>query len=186
MSVYFPCLTWTTACFTKEKWSGVKRLNGIQSCKNVFFPCFILHFQQQLDAFPKLHPTAPPEGRVWDCGFESPLCVSMPDRQVLSVPVRQDFLIADVLASACKVYPHLVILQKCSKHLNQPCSESALLWIRLHEGWLGRIKLSLSYPDLCFNYTKAFNNELLVLFIHVALIFPGLLTYRLRMSLQIL
>ncbi|XP_053469750.1 rho guanine nucleotide exchange factor TIAM2 [Ictalurus furcatus] len=59
--------------------------------------------EQRLDAFPKLHPTAPPEGRVWDCGFESLLCVSMPDRQVLSVPVRQDFLVADVLASACKL-----------------------------------------------------------------------------------
>ncbi|MCI4389625.1 hypothetical protein PGIGA_G00100290 [Pangasianodon gigas] len=57
----------------------------------------------RLDAFPKLHPTAPPEGRVWDCGVESLLCVSMPDRQVLSVPVRQDFLVADVLASACKL-----------------------------------------------------------------------------------
>ncbi|KAF5900291.1 T-lymphoma invasion and metastasis-inducing protein 2-like isoform X1, partial [Clarias magur] len=56
-----------------------------------------------LDALPKLHPTAPPEGRVWDCGFQSLLCVSMPDSQVLSVPVRQDCLVADVLAAACKL-----------------------------------------------------------------------------------
>ncbi|XP_047657734.1 rho guanine nucleotide exchange factor TIAM2 isoform X2 [Tachysurus fulvidraco] len=58
---------------------------------------------EQMDTFPKLQPTAPSEGRVWDCGVESLLCVFMPDRQVLSVPVRQDFIIADVLASACKL-----------------------------------------------------------------------------------
>ncbi|XP_060722248.1 rho guanine nucleotide exchange factor TIAM2 isoform X3 [Tachysurus vachellii] len=59
--------------------------------------------EQQMDTFPKLQPTAPSEGRMWDCGVESLLCVFMPDRQVLSVPVRQDFIIADVLASACKL-----------------------------------------------------------------------------------
>ncbi|XP_060722247.1 rho guanine nucleotide exchange factor TIAM2 isoform X2 [Tachysurus vachellii] len=58
---------------------------------------------EQMDTFPKLQPTAPSEGRMWDCGVESLLCVFMPDRQVLSVPVRQDFIIADVLASACKL-----------------------------------------------------------------------------------
>ncbi|KAK2864245.1 hypothetical protein Q7C36_003399 [Tachysurus vachellii] len=58
---------------------------------------------EQMDTFPKLQPTAPSEGRMWDCGVESLLCVFMPDRQVLCVPVRQDFIIADVLASACKL-----------------------------------------------------------------------------------
>ncbi|KAI5608065.1 T-lymphoma invasion and metastasis-inducing protein 2-like [Silurus asotus] len=59
--------------------------------------------EQKLDAFPKPHPTAPPEGRVWDCSVKSLLCVSMPDRQILTVPVKQDFLIADVLSTACKL-----------------------------------------------------------------------------------
>lgn len=90
--------------------------------KNCLCPCFV--FQQRLDALPKLHPAAPPEGSVWDCGFESLLCVSMPDRQVLSVPVRQDFLLADVLASACTVDHHLITVQK---HLNEPGSESVLI-----------------------------------------------------------
>lgn len=80
-------------------------------------------FQQRLDAFAKLHPTAPPEGRMWDCGFESLLCVSMPDRQVLSVPVRQDFLVADVLASACRVPRHLINSQRCFEHPTQPRSD---------------------------------------------------------------
>ncbi|TSP57642.1 T-lymphoma invasion and metastasis-inducing protein 2 [Bagarius yarrelli] len=59
--------------------------------------------QQRLDVFPKLHPLVPPEGKVWNCSIESLLCVCMPDRQLLSVPVRHDFLVADVLVSACKL-----------------------------------------------------------------------------------
>lgn len=112
--------------FYKGKLSGVK----IWTASHLVF-----HFQQRLDAFPKLHPTAPPEGRVWDCGFESLLCLSMPDRQVLSVPVRQNFLVADALTSACKVYRHLIHFQ----HLNM----NQAAWRMAGEN---KISLKLSVP----------------------------------------
>uniref|UniRef100_A0A8C1Q6B7 TIAM Rac1 associated GEF 2b n=1 Tax=Cyprinus carpio TaxID=7962 RepID=A0A8C1Q6B7_CYPCA len=55
-----------------------------------------------LDVFTKMHVTAPPEGNPWDCSLESRVYVLMPDSQVVSVPVRQDSLVADVLSLACK------------------------------------------------------------------------------------
>uniref|UniRef100_A0A671QRJ5 TIAM Rac1 associated GEF 2b n=1 Tax=Sinocyclocheilus anshuiensis TaxID=1608454 RepID=A0A671QRJ5_9TELE len=58
--------------------------------------------QQKLDVFTKMHITAPPEGNPWDCSLESRVYVLMPDSQVVSVPVKQDSLVADVLSLACK------------------------------------------------------------------------------------
>ncbi|RXN30739.1 T-lymphoma invasion and metastasis-inducing 2-like isoform X1 [Labeo rohita] len=59
--------------------------------------------EQKLDAYNKLHSTAPPEGNQWDCSLESRVYVFMPDSQLISVPVKQDSLVADVLSLACKV-----------------------------------------------------------------------------------
>ncbi|XP_066532797.1 rho guanine nucleotide exchange factor TIAM2 [Hoplias malabaricus] len=58
--------------------------------------------EQRLDGLLKLHPAAPPEGLLWDCPVESMVLVSMPDGQALSVPVKQDFLVSDLLSVACK------------------------------------------------------------------------------------
>ncbi|XP_049340597.1 rho guanine nucleotide exchange factor TIAM2 isoform X1 [Astyanax mexicanus] len=58
--------------------------------------------EQRLDGLSKLHSTAPPEGHSWDCPVETLVLVSMPDGHVLSVPVKQDFLVADLLCMACK------------------------------------------------------------------------------------
>ncbi|XP_072542916.1 rho guanine nucleotide exchange factor TIAM2 isoform X3 [Salminus brasiliensis] len=58
--------------------------------------------EQRLDGLAKLHSTAPPEGHSWDCPVETQVLVSMPEGHVLSVPVKQDFLVADLLCVACK------------------------------------------------------------------------------------
>uniref|UniRef100_A0A671KV92 T-lymphoma invasion and metastasis-inducing protein 2-like n=1 Tax=Sinocyclocheilus anshuiensis TaxID=1608454 RepID=A0A671KV92_9TELE len=58
---------------------------------------------RKLDGFTKLHVTAPPEGNPWECSLESRVYVLMPDSQVVSVPVKPDSVVADVLSVACKV-----------------------------------------------------------------------------------
>ncbi|XP_037394103.1 T-lymphoma invasion and metastasis-inducing protein 2 isoform X1 [Pygocentrus nattereri] len=58
--------------------------------------------EQRLDGLAKLHSAAPPEGHSWDCPVETLMLVSMPDGQAVSVPVKQDFLVADLLCLACK------------------------------------------------------------------------------------
>ncbi|XP_076873915.1 rho guanine nucleotide exchange factor TIAM2 isoform X2 [Brachyhypopomus gauderio] len=57
---------------------------------------------ERLDSFGKPHPTAPPGGHSWDCGTESLLTVYMPDDEAVRIPVKQDFLVADILSLACK------------------------------------------------------------------------------------
>ncbi|XP_035380127.1 T-lymphoma invasion and metastasis-inducing protein 2 isoform X1 [Electrophorus electricus] len=58
--------------------------------------------EQRLDSFGKLHSTAPPDGHSWDCGTESLLTVYMLDDETVRIPVKQDFLVADILSLACK------------------------------------------------------------------------------------
>ncbi|XP_060773984.1 rho guanine nucleotide exchange factor TIAM2 isoform X2 [Neoarius graeffei] len=118
---------------------------------------------ERLDAFPKLHPTAPPEGRVWDCGFESLLCLSMPDRQVLSVPVRQNFLVADALTSACKLRqldPSLYCLRvkRCSGpdvEIRTPANSDLLrdlVYDELEVCPLNVFTLTISRPDTTIDF----------------------------------
>ncbi|XP_031437315.1 rho guanine nucleotide exchange factor TIAM2 isoform X2 [Clupea harengus] len=57
---------------------------------------------QRLDSFAKLHSIAPPEGSPWDSSLESLVCVYMPDGHVVTVNIKQDSLVADVLSQACK------------------------------------------------------------------------------------
>ncbi|XP_030626742.1 T-lymphoma invasion and metastasis-inducing protein 2 [Chanos chanos] len=59
--------------------------------------------EQRLDSFAKSHSAAPPEGHPWECTWENLVYVCMPDNQVVTVPVKADFLVADVLSMACKV-----------------------------------------------------------------------------------
>ncbi|XP_062857801.1 rho guanine nucleotide exchange factor TIAM2 isoform X2 [Trichomycterus rosablanca] len=56
-----------------------------------------------VDGSAKLCPAAPPDGRLWDCSTESLVCVRMPDGQEVIVRAKADFLVADLLSSACKV-----------------------------------------------------------------------------------
>lgn len=68
--------------------------------------------EQRLDVFTKSHSTVPSEGHLWDCMSESRACVLMPDSQIISMPIKQDSLVTDVLFHACKVR-HLDPAQHC-------------------------------------------------------------------------
>ncbi|KAL2081987.1 hypothetical protein ACEWY4_021805 [Coilia grayii] len=57
---------------------------------------------QRPDSVAKLHSIAPPEGHTWDSSLESLVCVHMPDGHVVTVPIKQDSLVADVLSHTCK------------------------------------------------------------------------------------
>ncbi|XP_061099722.1 rho guanine nucleotide exchange factor TIAM2 [Conger conger] len=58
---------------------------------------------ERLDGLVNQCPTAPPEGSHWDISLETQTCVLMPDQQVLSVAVKQEHCIEDVLSLACKL-----------------------------------------------------------------------------------
>ena len=90
--------------------------------------CLQSHFQQRLDRLTKLHSAVPPDGHSWDCPDETLVLVSMPDGQAISVPVKQDFLVADLLCSACKVTPASNITYQPQETSEGPsaASESAL------------------------------------------------------------
>ncbi|KAG7460626.1 hypothetical protein MATL_G00200670, partial [Megalops atlanticus] len=58
---------------------------------------------ERLDGLVNQCSTAPPEGSHWDISLETPACVVMPDSQVISVAVKQDHSVEDVLNLACKL-----------------------------------------------------------------------------------
>uniref|UniRef100_A0A673J9X8 TIAM Rac1 associated GEF 2b n=1 Tax=Sinocyclocheilus rhinocerous TaxID=307959 RepID=A0A673J9X8_9TELE len=86
---------------------------------------------QKLDAFTKMHVTAPPEGNPWDCSLESRVYVLMPDSQVVSVPVKQDSLVADVLSLACKVIQQSPLTDPNFSEHSFKCVETILAVINL-------------------------------------------------------
>ncbi|XP_065124938.1 rho guanine nucleotide exchange factor TIAM2 [Paramisgurnus dabryanus] len=60
--------------------------------------------EQRLDVFTKVNSAAPSEGHPWDyCTPESRVCLLMPDSQIISVLIKHDSVVIDVLFSACKV-----------------------------------------------------------------------------------
>ncbi|KAJ8356120.1 hypothetical protein SKAU_G00189140 [Synaphobranchus kaupii] len=58
---------------------------------------------ERLDGLVNQCSTAPPEGSHWDISLETQTYVLMPDQQVLSVPVKQEHCVEDVLSLACKL-----------------------------------------------------------------------------------
>ena len=46
---------------------------------------------------------SPPKGGPWDCSGEANTSIYMPDSLTVQVPIRQDYLVVDVLSVACKV-----------------------------------------------------------------------------------
>ncbi|KAG9347375.1 hypothetical protein JZ751_004942 [Albula glossodonta] len=58
---------------------------------------------ERLDGLVNQCSTAPPEGSHWDISLEMQTCILMPDQQTLSVPVRQEHCVEDVLSLACKL-----------------------------------------------------------------------------------
>ncbi|KAM4633669.1 rho guanine nucleotide exchange factor TIAM2 [Polymixia lowei] len=57
---------------------------------------------QRVDVLVKMQPAAPSEGRPWYSTLEPQVCVSLPDGQVVTVPVKEDFLVSDLLSLVCK------------------------------------------------------------------------------------
>ncbi|XP_069053124.1 rho guanine nucleotide exchange factor TIAM2 isoform X2 [Lepisosteus oculatus] len=57
---------------------------------------------QRLDGSASLHCTAPLESSHWDTALETPVYIYMPDNQAVTVPIKQDHMVVDVLSLACK------------------------------------------------------------------------------------
>ncbi|CAB1340414.1 unnamed protein product, partial [Coregonus sp. 'balchen'] len=57
---------------------------------------------ERLDALAKMQLIAPPEGNPWYSSLETPVCVNMPDSQSITLHIKPDFLVSDVLSLACK------------------------------------------------------------------------------------
>ncbi|KAF4099218.1 rho guanine nucleotide exchange factor TIAM2 isoform X3 [Onychostoma macrolepis] len=119
--------------------------------------------EQKLDCFIKLHVTAPPEGNPWDCSLESRVFVLMPDTQVVSVPVKQDSLVADVLSLACKIKqldPALHCLHT-RRHLGQDVERSTpaptdllktLVYDELEVWPVNVLTINMSRPDTTVDF----------------------------------
>uniref|UniRef100_A0A8C7CI09 TIAM Rac1 associated GEF 2 n=1 Tax=Oncorhynchus kisutch TaxID=8019 RepID=A0A8C7CI09_ONCKI len=52
---------------------------------------------------------APPKGNPWFSSLEPPVCVNMPESQTVTLHIKPDFLVSDVLSLACKVYDELEV-----------------------------------------------------------------------------
>ncbi|XP_016410599.1 T-lymphoma invasion and metastasis-inducing protein 2-like [Sinocyclocheilus rhinocerous] len=125
--------------------------------------CEPLWEKKKLDAFTKMHVTAPPEGNPWDCSLESRVYVLMPDSQVVSVPVKQDSLVADVLSLACKAKqldPALHCLHT-RRHLGQDVERSTsvptdqlrtLVYDELEVWPLNVLTINMSRPDTTVDF----------------------------------
>ncbi|CDQ68528.1 unnamed protein product [Oncorhynchus mykiss] len=67
---------------------------------------------QLLDALAKMQLIAPPKGNPWFSSLEPPVCVNMPESQTVTLHIKPDFLVSDVLSLACKDM-HLDPSQHC-------------------------------------------------------------------------
>uniref|UniRef100_A0A8C2JSE1 TIAM Rac1 associated GEF 2a n=2 Tax=Cyprinus carpio TaxID=7962 RepID=A0A8C2JSE1_CYPCA len=82
---------------------GVRNKRGLLFCSQKGLDSLTKHNREKRQSLSQVRNTlSPPEGNPWDCSLESRVYVLMPDSQVVSVPVRQDSLVADVLSLACK------------------------------------------------------------------------------------
>ncbi|XP_043075705.1 rho guanine nucleotide exchange factor TIAM2 isoform X2 [Puntigrus tetrazona] len=118
---------------------------------------------EKLDGFTKLHVTAPPEGNQWDCSLESRVFVLMPDTQVLSVPIKQDCLVSDVLSLTCKIKqldPALHCLHM-RRHLGQDVERSTpaptdlvktLVYDELEVWPINVLTINMSRPDTTVDF----------------------------------
>ncbi|CDQ91189.1 unnamed protein product [Oncorhynchus mykiss] len=57
---------------------------------------------ERLDALAKMQLIAPPEGNPWYSSLETPVCVNMPDSQSITLHIKPDFFVSDLLSLACK------------------------------------------------------------------------------------
>ncbi|XP_042177469.1 rho guanine nucleotide exchange factor TIAM2-like isoform X1 [Oncorhynchus tshawytscha] len=57
---------------------------------------------ERLDALAKVQLIAPPKGNPWFSSLEPPVCVNMPESQTVTLHIKPDFLVSDVLSLACK------------------------------------------------------------------------------------
>nr|XP_013999522.1 unnamed protein product [Salmo salar]XP_013999524.1 unnamed protein product [Salmo salar] len=58
--------------------------------------------EQRLDALAKMQLTAPPKGSPWYSSLQPPVCVNLPESQTVTLHIKPDFLVSDVLSLACK------------------------------------------------------------------------------------
>ncbi|XP_028824217.1 T-lymphoma invasion and metastasis-inducing protein 2 isoform X2 [Denticeps clupeoides] len=89
---------------------------------------------ERLDGLANLYSTAPPEGGGWQNSEEIQTNVLMPDSQIVSVLLRRDHMVADVLSLACKAKHlepsrHVLRLHRCmgqSVEVHTPSPEQLL------------------------------------------------------------
>ncbi|XP_022528930.2 rho guanine nucleotide exchange factor TIAM2 isoform X1 [Astyanax mexicanus] len=73
---------------------------------------------ERLDGLPDVYSVAPPEGSQWNSGSETPACVNMPDCQAVTVAVKPQHSVTQVLTQACKMRNlnpslHCLRLRRC-------------------------------------------------------------------------
>ncbi|XP_036448586.1 T-lymphoma invasion and metastasis-inducing protein 2 isoform X2 [Colossoma macropomum] len=73
---------------------------------------------ERLDGLADVYSIAPPEGSHWNGGSGSPACVYMPDYQAVTVALKGQHTVMDVLTMACKIRSldpslHCLRLRRC-------------------------------------------------------------------------
>nr|XP_009292814.1 T-lymphoma invasion and metastasis-inducing protein 2-like [Danio rerio]XP_021324269.1 T-lymphoma invasion and metastasis-inducing protein 2-like [Danio rerio] len=118
---------------------------------------------ERLDIFTKPHAAAPPDGHLWDCSLESLVFVLAPDGQIISVPIKHDSLVSDVLTLACKAKhldPALHVLHM-RRHLGQDVERitpaptdllKTLVYDELEVWPINVLSLTMSRPDATIDF----------------------------------
>ncbi|XP_072545175.1 rho guanine nucleotide exchange factor TIAM2-like isoform X2 [Salminus brasiliensis] len=82
---------------------------------------------ERLDGLADVYSIPPPEGSHWNSGLETPACVYMPDYQAVTVAVKGQHTVMDVLTLACKVKNldpslHCLRLRRCGGDGMEVCT----------------------------------------------------------------
>ncbi|XP_035389066.1 T-lymphoma invasion and metastasis-inducing protein 2 isoform X2 [Electrophorus electricus] len=108
---------------------------------------------ERLDGLADVYSVAPPEGKDWDSGLETPTSVYMPDYQAVPVLLKGQHTVMDVLTMVCKVRDldpaqHCLRLQRHTAEGMEVCTPAG------HEPLqdLSYTQLEVSPLDVCTLY----------------------------------
>ncbi|XP_055729030.1 rho guanine nucleotide exchange factor TIAM2-like [Salvelinus fontinalis] len=87
---------------SKEKRQSVSQVVEGQSVGVHAGHVFNHSSSERFDALAKMQLIAPPKGNPWYSSLETPVCVNMPESQTVTLHIKPDFLVSDVLSLACK------------------------------------------------------------------------------------
>uniref|UniRef100_A0A8K9WXH4 TIAM Rac1 associated GEF 2 n=1 Tax=Oncorhynchus mykiss TaxID=8022 RepID=A0A8K9WXH4_ONCMY len=110
---------------------------------------------------------APPEGNPWYSSLETPVCVNMPDSQSITLHIKPDFLVSDLLSLACKVMISGLFskyIEVCDEYFfNLLCAFSEQVYEELEVFPLNVFTIQLSRPDTAVDFGLRAGDEILVL-----------------------